>query len=174
MSSSRSAGPPPPTKTTAGPGAGRGAAGFDTVPESEKPLLGILTCSSLGREIGTRRDATDAMSSRTTSSDCSGTLKRNNRPFESPQTSASIAGASVGRSWMRVWRASIVCVAVWKRSGTDSPTRIENGICGVAWTRIVEPLGAVRSCAASASYGAAKKGWGRKICASAGAVAVVD
>ena len=59
-SSSRSVGPDPPTSTTAGNGAGAGAAGFDSVPASENPLAGILTCSSFrsprwGRFATTRR-----------------------------------------------------------------------------------------------------------------------
>ena len=89
-SPSRSVGPLPPTSTTAGSSRRRRAcAGFDIVPASRKPLLGIFTCSSFGREMVTLRDDTEAMSSRTTSSDCSGTLKRSSRPVSSVQMSAS-------------------------------------------------------------------------------------
>ena len=45
--------------------------------------------SSFGREIATLRDETAAMSSRTTSSDCAGTLNRIIRPVSSVQRSAS-------------------------------------------------------------------------------------
>jgi hypothetical protein len=48
-----------------------------------------VTCSSFGREMETLRDDTAAMSSRTTSSDCSGTLNRIIRPVSSVQSSAS-------------------------------------------------------------------------------------
>jgi len=48
---SRSVGPLPPTRTTAGRRAAAAVAGFDTVPASEKPLLGMFTCSSFAREM---------------------------------------------------------------------------------------------------------------------------
>ena len=74
---------------TAGSGDAAGCAGFESVPASVNPLAGIRTCSSFGREIGTRRAATDAMSSRTTSIDCAGRLSRSIRAASSVHMSAS-------------------------------------------------------------------------------------
>ena len=79
-------------------------AGLDSVPASEKPLLGMLTGSSFGREMVTLRDETAAMSSRTTSSACAGTLKRIMRPASSVQRSASRRPPG-STSAMRVRRA---------------------------------------------------------------------
>ena len=77
--------PEPPVSTTAGSGVWQAAAGFDSVPASEKPFAGIRTRSSFGREMTTCLEATDAMSSRATSRLCAGTVSRSSRPFSSPQ-----------------------------------------------------------------------------------------
>ena len=63
--------------------------GLESVPASEKPFAGMRTCSSPARVIVTRRADTAAMSSRTTSSVCAGTLTRSSRPDSSPQISTS-------------------------------------------------------------------------------------
>ena len=88
---SRSVGPLPATRTHRRHGrcGSLACAGLDSVPASRKPLPGIFTCSSFGREMETLREDTEAMSSRTTSSDCSGTLNRIIRPASSVQRSAS-------------------------------------------------------------------------------------
>ena len=87
-SSSRSCGPLPPTSTTAGSRPPT-RSGLDSVPTSVKPLPPIFTCSSLAREIVTRRDETAAMSSRTTSRPWAGIVRRTRCPLSSLHTSAS-------------------------------------------------------------------------------------
>jgi len=52
------------------------SSGFETVAASENPLARIFVGSSFGREIVTRRAATEAMSSRTTSMPCAGIVSR--------------------------------------------------------------------------------------------------
>ena len=78
------------TSTTAGKPvfAGNGVFGFEMVADSEKPLAAIMTCSSLGRDDGSRRAFTAAMSSRTISNDCSSMISRTSWPVESIQTSS--------------------------------------------------------------------------------------
>jgi hypothetical protein len=80
--------------------------GFEIVPASEKPLLGMLTRSSFGREMVTVREETAAMSSRTTSSDCPGALSRIIRPVSSDQIVIS-TGRPGSASVTRVLRAAI-------------------------------------------------------------------
>ena len=98
-------GPLPPTSTAAG-SLPEADAGFERVPASEKPLLGMLIRSSFGREIVTVRDETAAMSSRTTSSDWPGALKRIIRPVSSVQITTS-TGPAGSTSDTRVRRAVI-------------------------------------------------------------------
>ena len=62
----------------------------------------MLTGSSFGREIDTLRADTEAMSSRTTSSDCAGTLKRS--------MPAGLVGPDVGVELARSAASSVTCV----------------------------------------------------------------
>ena len=87
--SSRSVGPEPDTSTTAGrrtgtgfrPVAGGASAetGLEIVAARLKPFAGIVTSSSFGRAMVTRRADTPAMSSRSTVSICVGMSTRSRR-----------------------------------------------------------------------------------------------
>ena len=134
--SSRSVGPDPPTRMTAGSrAAGRRVRGSEIVPASEKPLAGTRTCSSFGATPARRRVDTAPMSSRTTSSACAGMLTRSSRPFSSPQISTSTAARRAAAGMTRVRRASMTRATVWSFSVDDSPTAMTMEPCGAMYAR---------------------------------------
>ena len=101
-------------------------AGLDArvLPASTKPFAPILIGSSFGREIATERDATDAMSSRTTSRPCAGTLKRIIRPASSVQMSAG--SAAPGKASVNCVRVARITRAVVWICCARMPTRTPN------------------------------------------------
>jgi hypothetical protein len=113
--------PAAPDSTTGGSRGALVCRGRDSVPASEKPLLGMLRGASFGREMTTLRDETAAISSRATSSACCGTLNRIIRPASSVQSSASRRPPG-STSAIRVRRALIRRPVVWICSADDSPT----------------------------------------------------
>ena len=129
------------------------AAGFDSVPASENPFDGMRTRSSFGREMTTCLEATDAMSSRATSMFWAGTVRRSSRPFSSPQMFRSSGRFGV-EIVTCVRRAAMSRADVWICSVAMSTTFSESAACGRMYTGIVWSGTAVRSRAASASYGA--------------------
>src|SRR5207248_590780 len=124
------------------------------VAASEKPFARILADSSFGREIVTRRAATDAMSSRTTSSPCAAIVSRRRWPVSSPQTSAS-TGAPADDILTPVRRATISRSVVWICSVDESPTSIVN-TAAPPYAGMVDPGAAVLSRCARASNGPQK------------------
>ena len=78
MVSSRSVGPDPPIRITAG--SGLSDFGLVMLAARLKPMLGICTLSSPGSENAAVRDAADAMSSRAISTVCAGMFMRSSRP----------------------------------------------------------------------------------------------
>ncbi len=152
VSASRSSGPAPAVRITAGLGVVAATAGLDTVPASVKPIAGMRTCSSFGREMAMCRDETDATSVLATSRPCAGAVNSSSRPFSSPQIVKSrVVPGELAVT--RVFLAVMSRVAVWICSVVESPTRSTTEPIGRIYAGKVDPAAAFFNWAATASYG---------------------
>ena len=93
--SSRSVGPDPPIRITAGSGVVT-PGGLVMVAAMLNPMLGIITLSSPGIENAAVRAAADAMSSRAISIICVGMLRRSSPPSGSAHRFINISPAGGG------------------------------------------------------------------------------